>query len=755
MTGLYGRVRQAVTGLTPKSGSELYQVVFDTAVAGIVTIDAAGTILACNPGLCYMFGYQAGELIGADIGILMDETHARNHHGYVCRYINSGEASVVGRGREVIGRRKSGESFLLHLTVSEMMLSGDRTYTAIVQDLSSTVRNDESLMPQQLDHVWLGTVLDATPAAVTVKDINGRYLLVNQRAEQLLGIESEVVLGNTDAQIFPPLWAQSETRADAETIYAQRPCIFIEPFLRSAAENDAISLLANKNLLRDSSGRTIGIVSIILDVSSLPAVGTERTLSGNEYLNVIPEPVAFVSADGEVLQANEAYASRFGMSVGAVASVSIEMLETADVVKAFQHLVGGQVPQQELSDGQWQLEMQMHRLRQDKVIMIRGFKPAQRVPATRIDDQNLQFISSLSHELRTPLNAVIGFSQLLRPDLQEEEQLESLNMIEQAGRHLLSLVDQVMDMMKAGNGYLLMNSEPLSLKNIVRDCVRLIHPQACRRQLKVNLHCAVDDPWVKADPLRCKQILLNLLSNAVKYNRDGGEISVCISRAEDSMKVSVSDQGAGFSEDEKCCLFKPFERLPAHRADTEGNGLGLALSRLLARQMDGDITATSVKGDGSTFCLELPQASAEYRSEETSPPQPVQHNIREDCRILYIEDNPASALFVERGFKKLHKIDVKIATSGYSGLSMAKAARPEVVLLDMQLPDIHGMEVAKKLRSMPEMAKARIYGISANAMSKSFSNPAEAGLDGYLTKPFELSALNEMICNHEIKKSGI
>mgnify|MGYP001234423490 FL=1 len=694
-----------------------------------------------------MFGYQTEELIGADVSQLMEAEHAQHHQGYIERYLRTGDAGVMGKGREVIGRRKSGETFLLHLTVSEMMLDGDRTFTAIVHDLSKTISAPAAQPPQQLDHAWLGTVLDSTPAAVTVKDMQGRYLLVNRRAEELLGMSPKQLLGRRDSDIFPDVWAHSEERADAETIRSESPCMFVEPFLRHDEQQQPVSLLMNKNLLKDSAGRGMGIVSIILDVSSLPAMGTSASAPGAELLNALPEPVAFISDNGQVLQANEMYAGRFGMQAESIAGVSIELLESPSLVTAVNKLLrAGARPPQRIRDGDWLLDIRLQKLSNGPVIMIRGSKNEDLVyPDAVQSGQNLRFIRSLSHELRTPLNAVIGFSQLLRPDLSGDDQLESINMIENAGRHLLSLVDQVLDLINVDSGDLPLQKEPLPLKNLVRDCMNLIRPQARVRRIAIHLYCAAETPWVVADPLRCKQILLNLLSNAVKYNREGGEISVYINPIEGRIKTCITDQGEGLSADKLARLFTPFERFSAAGKDIDGNGLGLTISKLLAEQMQGTLTASSVEGEGSTFCLELPQATPQYIVGPDDDVRAEHHKIRSDCRILYIEDNPASARFVERGFKKLHKVEVKVADNGYRGLDMAAREKPEVILLDMELPDIHGMEVLKKLRAIPELARARIYGVSADALSYTGGDIQDAGLDGYLTKPFDLSALGDMI----------
>ena len=379
MSGIYGRVRQMVTGL--KSGDELYQVVFDTAAAGMVTINSKGLIQACNPALCRMFGYQLQELLGRNISILMPVTHSERHQSYIERYLTTGEASVMGRGRELVAMRKQGETFLIHLTVSEMNLAGDRSFTAIVHDLSDTLGSRAGSQPQQLDRAWLGTVLDQTPAAVTVKDIRGRYLLLNSRAEQVFGVTSAQAAGYTDAELFTEQWALLQQRTDEETRQAELPRTFIEPWGGDSEQPAATTFLTSKNQLCDAAGQAMGIVSVLLDISSLPVIHRPADTSAAVLLNALPTPLALISTDGEVLQANAAYARRFGMSAASVVGCQIRLLEPDAMISRFERLLSGD-PSVSLTFAEEQLtyQLQIHHW-QDKKMVVLSAVPVEKTPA--------------------------------------------------------------------------------------------------------------------------------------------------------------------------------------------------------------------------------------------------------------------------------------------------------------------------------------------------------------------------------------
>lgn len=738
MSGLYGRVRQLMAGLNVRADGDLYQVLFDTAAAGMVSINADGEIQACNPALCRMFGYRHDELLGQNIRILMPARHGEQHQHYIRHYLQTGEASVMGRGRGLVARRSNGEEFPVHLTVSEMDLAGERSFTAIVHDLTSAAGQPALL---QADRTWLGSILDQTPAAVMVKDTEGRYLLLNRRAEELLHMRSSALAGKRDDEVFAPVWATLQQRTDAEARAADNALTFIEPFPATAGSGGGRVFLTSKNRLLDARGAVSGTVSVALDISGMPLFSGDKDEGAALLLNHFDQPLALIAEQGDVLQANDAYAGRFGLSAAAIRGCRIDLLEPAEVLQCIQDCLNSEEPDAEaqLTDAQTLLRIQKHVHQGQTFLLLSGVSSEKPAESPRVAG-SAGFIASLSHELRTPLNAVIGFSQLLRQPLTASVHDEAVEMVERAGRHLLGLVDQVLELVKHEAQVAPLEPRPTEAGALLRECLELVQQQAAERNIRLEYQLEADDPWILADRLRCKQIVLNLLTNAIKFNEPGGLVLLRLTGTQGQrLRISVQDTGPGIAAADCERIFSPFERLQPDAG--EGSGLGLAISRALAERMDGRLGVDSAPGRGSCFWLELPAASPLYAFPAAAP----QPRAVAACRVLYIEDNPANARYVELGLSGQQQVQLQIARSGREGLALAREQQPDVILLDMRLPDIHGLEVLEQLRSLPELGDARIYGVSAEALPEQIQAACLAGASGYMTKPFDLNRLLELL----------
>ena len=355
-----------------------------------------------------------------------------------------------------------------------------------------------------------------------------------------------------------------------------------------------------------------------------------------------------------------------------------------------------------------------------------------------------EFLSRMSHELRTPLNAILGFAQLLEMDLPPERG-EEVRQILRAGRHLLDLINEVLDISRIETGQLTLSSEPVRAADLVQEAVGLVAPLAKARQISIEV-LGPDPPdcYVFADRQRSKQVLLNLLSNAIKYNRAGGTVTVtCVTRPAESgatVGIAVSDTGIGIPAGDLQRLFIPFERLGAIATDIEGTGIGLALSQRLARAMGGDIAVSSCVGQGSTFRLILPAADpppavavpATAAPSVTSPPS------RRSLTVLSIEDNLANTRLLEQIIARRPDWQVCTAGQGQIGLDLALARPPDLVLLDLHLPDMHGSQVLRRLKADPSTAAVPVAIVSADATPNQVERLHAAGADAYFTKPIEV-----------------
>ncbi|HUX42904.1 MAG TPA: PAS domain S-box protein [Rectinemataceae bacterium] len=375
-----------------------------------------------------------------------------------------------------------------------------------------------------------------------------------------------------------------------------------------------------------------------------------------------------------------------------------------------------------------------------------------REEAVRANKVKSEFLSSMSHELRTPMNAILGFGQLLERDRSlGESQLDFIDEIMKAGRHLLDLINEVLDLSKIEAGKVDLSPEPVVYRDLIDEAVSLVAPLASRRAIEISKEIAAD-PTVIADRLRLKQAIVNLLSNAVKYNRDRGSVRIRLSQSGGWARLEVIDSGYGIPEGRMAELFAPFSRLGRDGSDIEGSGIGLHISKRLIELMGGRIGAKSQEGSGSTFWIELSLAGSTGREdEEPALPQPRTATASPAARpgtcstVLYLEDNPANLRLVSQILATREDIYLLTAQSSSLGLDLAEAHRPDLILLDLNMPDLDGYEVLRRLRSTDWGKTIPIVAVTALAMPAEIEKGMSAGFDDYLTKPLDVRRFLEVV----------
>jgi hypothetical protein len=369
--------------------------------------------------------------------------------------------------------------------------------------------------------------------------------------------------------------------------------------------------------------------------------------------------------------------------------------------------------------------------------------------AQRESQAKSQFLSRMSHELRTPLNAVLGFAQLLLAageNVGADTRRRHLEQIESAGRHLLSLIDDVLDLSSLESGELRVSPQPTALASTVEQALPLVARLARRHKVRVRADRV--EGVVQADPTRLRQVLLNLLTNAVKYNREGGQVLVDSAAADGGRVLRVSDTGPGMSAEQLRQAFEPFNRLGRERDGIEGTGIGLAIVKTLVERMGGHVRATSTPGAGSRFEVWLPEADGAaggpQPAAEAGPSLPA-HDLSRPGRVLYIEDNPVNVLIVQELVARRGDLQFDSAADGSSGVGRAAEIGPDLVLVDMQLPDIDGLEVLRRLRSDPHTRSIPCIALSANAMPEDIERALQAGFADYWTKPLDFDRFRRSI----------
>jgi CheY-like chemotaxis protein len=363
-----------------------------------------------------------------------------------------------------------------------------------------------------------------------------------------------------------------------------------------------------------------------------------------------------------------------------------------------------------------------------------------RETAERANRAKSEFLSRMSHELRTPMNSILGFAQVLSRKELPQDQRKAVDHILKAGRHLLSLINEVLDISRIEANRQQLSLEPVRVLAVVQETLSLIRPLAAQRGCAIEEEVGIGEDWhVEADRQRLAQVLLNLLSNAAKYNRPRGTIGVTGEVMEGRVRIHVWDTGPGVPAEKLEQLFVPFERLGAEQSDVEGTGLGLALSRRLVEAMGGELRVRSTVGAGSTFTIELPAAAAV----EGSNVQPVRFEriARRGGRtatLLYIEDNLANLSLIETILAARPGITLISALQGQLGLDLAWEHRPDVILLDLNLPDLPGDEVLARLRSDARTQRTPVIVISADATFGRSDTLLRRGAQAYLTKPLDV-----------------
>jgi PAS domain S-box-containing protein len=371
------------------------------------------------------------------------------------------------------------------------------------------------------------------------------------------------------------------------------------------------------------------------------------------------------------------------------------------------------------------------------------------------------FLSSMSHELRTPLNAILGFAQLLETGspAPTASQLLRLHQIIKAGWYLLELINEILDLALIESGKLSMSSEPVSLNEVMRECQAMIEPQAQMRDIHIHFS-PFDDRWFAyADRTRVKQVLINLLSNAIKYNREHGSVEVnCIAGTPQCFRITIKDSGLGLSAEKLAQLFQPFNRLGQENGPVEGNGIGLVVTKQLVELMGGNIGVKSTEGVGSEFWVELIRnPMPEVSNGNGKPVEPAPQTLAHEAlrTLLYVEDNPANLLLVEQIIADHPYVRLLSARDGALGIAIARAQLPNVILMDINLPGINGIEALKILHGDPLTAAIPVVALSANAMARDIEKGLEAGFFRYLTKPIKINefvkALDDALHFSEMK----
>ncbi|MDP1667373.1 MAG: PAS domain S-box protein [Methylobacter sp.] len=772
----------------------LIQTILNTVVDGIITLHARGGIIeTVNPAAEQMFGYTAAELIGQHFSMLIPELDRDQRNGSLEYYSASDEARAIGLGREVVGQRKDGSMFPMEMAVSEMRLGGQRYFTGILRDSTARKQSEAALLKAG---ALQNAIFNSANFSSIATDAKGVIQIFNVGAEHMLGYAAADVMNKiTPADISDPQEVIARAKALSEELSTSiTPGFEALVFKASRGIEDIYELtyirkdgsrfpaVVSVTALRDDQDAIIGYLLIGTDNSARKQV-EEQLRWTEESFRLMVESVT----DYAIVMLNpEGCVVSWNSGAQRIKGYSTEEIVGQHFSRFYPHEdIERGTPQRDLDvvtakgrfeDEGWRVRKNgstfwanvVYTAIRDQSGNLRGFAKLTRDLTERkrldqvLQEKNAElenaksvaekanlaksdFLSSMSHELRTPLNAILGFAQLLEAGLPPPTaaQIVRLHHIIKAGWYLLDLINEILDLALIESGKLSLSREPVSLIDVILECQAMIEPQAQQHDVKLTF-LPFDTTWFAyADRTRVKQVLINLLSNAIKYNREHGTVEVkCTESTPECIRISIKDSGAGLSPDKLAQLFQPFNRLGQETGTEEGTGIGLVVTKQLVELMGGTIGVDSTVGAGSEFWIDLirdvsPQFAAGHIMPAELVPQ-AQENAALRT-LLYVEDNPANLMLVEQIIESHPHVRMLSARNGNLGIALAHAHLPDVILMDINLPGISGIQALKILREDPVTAHIPVIALSANAMPRDIERGLEAGFFRYLTKPIKIN----------------
>ena len=781
-----------------RDSAALIQTILNTVADGVITLHARGGVIeTVNPVAERMFGYAAAELIGKNFSLLIPELDRDQRNGSLEYYSASDEARAVGLGREVVGRRKDGSIFPMEMAVSEMQLGGQRYFTGLLRDITARKQAEAALLKAG---ALQSAIFNSANFSSIATDANGVIQIFNVGAERMLGYSAADVMNRiTPADISDPLEVIARAKAlsverstpiapgfEALVFKASRGIEDIYELTYIRKDGSRFPAIVSVTALRDDQGAIIGYLLIGTDNTARKEVEAEqkkldqRLRDQQFYTRSLIEShidaLMTTNPSGIITDVNKQMEALTGCTrdelIGAPFKSYFTDPERAEAgIKRV--LSEKKVTNYELTararDGRETVVSYNATTFYDRDRRLQGvFAAARDVTERKRLDQVLQkknaelesaksvaekanlaksdFLSSMSHELRTPLSAILGFAQLLdsASPPPTPSQKRSIDQILQAGWYLLELINEILDLALIESGKLSLSLEPISLAEVMHECQAMIEPQAQKRGISVAFPRFEIPYVVKADRTRVKQVLINLLSNAIKYNKVDGTVVVdCAASTPGRIRIGVTDTGEGLAPGKLTQLFQPFNRLGQEANGEEGTGIGLVVCKRLLDLMGGVIGVESTVGKGSVFWIELNLTAEQHGVDGAAKLTAVaQAKVRGDAQLrtlLYVEDNPANLMLVEDLIARRPDIRLLSARDGDRGVEIARASLPDVILMDINLPGISGIEALRILAADPATAQIPVIALSANAIPRDIEKGLEAGFFRYLTKPLKVN----------------
>jgi len=733
----------------------------------IVSItDVKGNINYVNDKFCEISGYSRADLIGQNHRILKSGEHTLSFYENLWKTIANGK---TWHG-EIKNLTKKGNPYWVRASIVPFLdeRGNPFQYVAIRTDITEMKASEATLSESE----WrFRAIVEGAGDAIYNHDRYGKISDVNGVASQQVGYSRKELIGMSFAQLDAEI--DFDKLREPWDLGEANPAEYPRTLETAHRRKDGSIFPIEVRISLITSDEGMLFIAMVRDVT-VRREGERRLRESEKTLAAAVEnvPGGFVMIDkeGRLALFNSKFQLLYpelmdiivhGMLIDEIVDAAVERGMYVDAIhnpqewreiRAREVMIPDFELEDQLSDGRW-ISVATRHMDDGSLVSIHTDITALKKAKEDADNANRaksEFLSSMSHELRTPMNSILGFGQLLSFDPDQplsDDQQESVQHIMKSGRHLLELIDEVLDLAKIEAGKIGISIEDVAPEEVIDECLSIVSTMAQDRAITVSLSDrALNLPLIRADRLRFKQTLLNLMSNAVKYNRENGAVLVDFQEtAENMLRISVTDTGNGIPADRLSELFQPFSRLGAENTEIEGTGIGLVICKNLVESMHGVIGVASDIGKGATFWFELPLAR-EHDAASSATAVSLAEDIEEAAKglsgkILYVEDNKDDLELMEKTIARIEGLSLISAHNVEIGIELAKSEQPDVILLDINLPGMNGVETLEVLRGIESTRDIPVLALSAAVTNTDIERGMAAGFLNYLTKPIDVKAL--------------
>jgi PAS domain S-box-containing protein len=757
-----------------------YQSLADSGTIGIMMSDLDGTILEANEYVSTMLGYTREDVLAGRVRWTeLTPPEWAEADRRAAEQLKS-EARAQPFEKEYI--RKDGTRVPVLLGAA-MLEENRKQCLTFILDLTEKKRAEaavERMRAQSAADAEFRTLLETAPDAIVVTNEEGRISFINERTEKLFGYARQELVGQHLELLVPERFRAAHARHLERFVAHPGTRAMGTGLEHFGRRRDGSEVPIEVSLSPLATERGFTVSAAIRDISERKRSEAAAKLLSDRLASAVEsvqEPFALFDREDRLVLCNSVYRELLSSVSGPLTGKPYE-----ELLRGWAHRIEfegdsereqfvRQRVEQRCRDKAATFDVKLHDGRRLRVadrptseggcvktiwdltedVRLADELREARQAAEDASNAKSEFVSSMSHELRTPLNAILGFAQLLQRDRKEplsERHKERVSQILRGGEHLLNLINDILDLSRIESGKLEVSVEPIQVSQMLEEVQSSLEPIATRNGIQLQIEPPPADlPLVAADRTRCVQILMNFGSNAIKYNRQGGSAVFSVMQPRPGyLRIAVRDTGLGVPLEKQDKLFQPFQRAGQETGPIEGTGIGLFITKRLSTMMRGDVGFSSTPEVGSEFWVDLPVAEEISRPAMTQRPHETETPRNMSARrILYVEDNPANVEFMRDVVSAFDDVDLITASTAELGLELARAHCPHVIVMDINLPGMSGLDALRALRGLSDTQDIPVIALSAAATERDKQRGTQAGFHRYLTKPVKVDELMRVL----------